>query len=393
MRHLLMQVEGGTVKSESEDSELVPADAVTRVDELTAEERQEFESERAELKQFIDGLSAADIKSGTWFTKLITHGLVTYATKTDWKYFEEQYPGVPADAIVDQRIKMAARYASLAGGLSAAAYTGAVVATIGSLSAASPITVPAAIGTLMFDLSYVTVAQLRLAHDVAVLYRVPLDVNDPADIYKLIRVAFTIKSGQVTSSSLLKVVPAFLRFLLKKFYSGSVLAAAKSLPFIGKYLLQRTVIKVALPGVGIPLAVGVNYWTTIVAGKHARAVFRNEARVIESSRRIMEPSRHPQLVLWVAWLVVNADRRITDDEALMLRHLMIDARELHQVVDEQLAQTIDLDAGDVWRRIDGVDGDLNDVIEASRRVATIDGEVNELEQAVLDQIAERCRRG
>ena len=34
--------------------------------------------------------------------------------KVDWQYFQEKYKGVPADSIVDQRIKMAARYASKA---------------------------------------------------------------------------------------------------------------------------------------------------------------------------------------------------------------------------------------------------------------------------------------
>jgi hypothetical protein len=45
---------------------------------------------------------------------------------------------------VDQRIKMAARYAALEGGLSASAYSAAVVATLGSAGGASPVMLPAA---------------------------------------------------------------------------------------------------------------------------------------------------------------------------------------------------------------------------------------------------------
>ncbi|MGP2440187.1 hypothetical protein [Streptomyces sp. JW3] len=62
-------------------------------------------------------------------------------------------------------------------------------------------------------------------------------------------------------------------------------------------LLQRNVIKIGIPLVGVPLSVLLNRYTTLVAGRHARAVFRNEARVIELAEGISERSRHPQLML------------------------------------------------------------------------------------------------
>jgi hypothetical protein len=88
---------------------------------------------------------------------------------------------------------MAARYAA---GLSAGACSAAIAATPGSLGGASPATVPAAAATMMADVAFITRLQLRLAYDVAVLYRVPLDLSDPDDMWKLIRVAFTIKRGR-----------------------------------------------------------------------------------------------------------------------------------------------------------------------------------------------------
>jgi hypothetical protein len=85
------------------------------------------------------------------------------------------------------------RYAA---GLSAGACSAAIAATLGSLGGASPATVPAAVATMMADVAFITRLQLRLAYDVAVLYRVPLDLSDPDDMWKLIRVAFTIKRGR-----------------------------------------------------------------------------------------------------------------------------------------------------------------------------------------------------
>jgi hypothetical protein len=369
-----------------------PVDAVDADGDDDAD-REAVEHERAELREFIKDLSADDIKSGGWFTKLINQAVRSYTEKVDWQYFQERYAGVPADAIVGQRIKMAARYAALEGGLSAGAYTAAIAATIGSLGGASPATVPAAVATMMVDVAFITRLQLRLAYDVAVLYRVPLDLDDPDDMWKLIRVAFTIKSGEMAREGVAKAVPPLIvRPLIKRYYSRGVLAAAKGLPFVGKFLLQRNVIKVGIPVVGVPLAVVLNRYTTVLAGRHAQAVFRNEARVIELAEGLSERSQHPQLMLWVAWLVIMADRKVADDEALLIRHLVRLARDQHQVVDGQLAHLVDIDPAEVWRRLDAESGDLDDILDAASRVATVDGAVNELERAVISELRDRCRR-
>ncbi|MFE3591545.1 hypothetical protein ACFXOY_29025 [Streptomyces niveus] len=366
-----------------------PSDAVGTDNDDT--DRKVVEQEQAEIREFVKGLSADDIKSGNWFTKLSAHALNSYTNKVDWQYFEKRYAGVPADAVVDQRIKMAARYAALEGGLSAGAYTAAVAATIGSLGGASPATVPAAVATLMVDVAFITRLQLRLAYDIAVLYRVPLDLSDPDDMWKLIRVAFTIKGGEVVRGSVVKAVPAIVRPVIKRFYSKAVLTAAKGLPFVGKFLLQRNVIKIGIPVVGVPLAVVLNRYTTLLAGRHAQAVFRNEARVIELAENLNRQSRHPQLMLWVAWLVIAANQKITDDETLLMRHLVRLVREQHQVVDEQLAHLVDLDPTEVWRRIDAEPGDLSDILDVADRVATVDGAANAREKAVISELGDRCR--
>ncbi|GAA2521573.1 hypothetical protein GCM10010423_12890 [Streptomyces levis] len=355
-------------------------------------DRKVVEQEREEIKEFVKGLSANDIKSGNWFTKLIAQAMNSYTEKVDWQYFQERYEGVPADAIVDQRIKMAARYAALEGGLSAGAYSAAIIATLGSLGGASAATVPAAVATMMVDVVFITRLQLRLAYDISVLYRVPLDVSDPEDMWKLIRVSFTIKSGEVVREGVLKAVPALVRPVIKRFYSKAVLSAAKGLPVVGKFLLQRNVIKVGIPVVGVPLAVVLNRYTTLLAGRHAQAVFRNEARVIETAEGLTKRSRHPQLMLWVAWLVIRAERKIADDEALLMRHLVRLVREQHEVVDEQLAQLVDVDPAEVWRRLDAEPGDLSDVVDAAERVATVDGPLTTREKAVIAELRQRCHR-
>ncbi|MEO3748406.1 hypothetical protein [Plantactinospora sp. B5E13] len=353
--------------------------------------REAVERERADLREFIKGLSPDDVKSGDWFTKLVAQALNSYTNKVDWQYFQEKYKGVPADGIVGQRITTASRYAAIEGGLSAGAYSAAVAATIGSAGGASPLALPAAAATLMVDLTYITQLQLRLAYDISVLYRVPLDLSDPDDMWKLIRVAFTIKSGELVREGLTKSVPFVVRPLLKRFYSRGVLTAAKGLPIVGKYLLQRNVIKVGIPLVGIPLTVVLNRYTTLLAGRHARAVFRNEARVIELAERLSGRSQCPQLMLWVAWLVITADNKISEDETLLMKHLVRIVHDQHQLVDDQLANVVDIDPGDVWKRLDAESGDLTELPEVADRVATVDGDITAREREVIAELQDRCR--
>ncbi|PZF09110.1 hypothetical protein [Curtobacterium sp. MCLR17_034] len=357
--------------------------------DATEEERAAVEHEREELKDFVRSLTGDDIKSGNWFSKLLSNALGAYTQKVDAAYFQERYKGVPADAIVDQRIKMAARYAAIEGGISAGAYTAAMVATLGTLGGASPLTLPAAGVTLLVDVAYIARLQLHLAYDIAVLYGVPIDVDDPDDLWKLIRVAFTIRGAQAVSEGVVKAVPALVRPLIKAFYSKGVLAAARGLPVVGKFLLQRNVIKIGIPIVGVPLSVAINYYSTVVAGKHARAVFRNDARVDETATTAVSKSDHPRSMLWVAWMTVLADGKITDDEALFMRKLVEQLHDQHDLTDDQFANVIDLDVEDVWRRLDGETGDLADLIDVAVKTAEIDGSVHRLETVVLEELRER----
>lgn len=76
-------------------------------------------------------------------------------------------------------------------------------------------------------------------------------------------------------------------------------------------------------------------------------VGKNDARVIELAENLSERSQHPQLLLWVGWLIIMADRKIADDEALLIRHLVRSVKDRHEVVDEQLARAVDIDSAEL----------------------------------------------
>ena len=367
------------------------AELISIEEKVSEDDKAVVESDLKGIRAFVSGLSADDIKSGDWFARLLAVSLPLYAKKVDAAYFKEKYKGLPADAIVARRITLATRYAAIEGGLSSGAYTIAVASTIGSLGGASPITVPAAVTSMMVDIAYTTQLQLQLAYDVSVLYGLPIDVEDPEDLWKLIRVAFMVKGGELVREGGMKAVPALVRPLIKRFISGRTLAAARSLPVVGQHLLQRNIIKIGIPLVGVPLAVVLNRWTTKVAGEHAKKVFRAEAQTIEITQQVMEDVDDAGLALWTGWFTI-CDGKISERESLFMSCLTKVARDQHGVVDNELEQVIDLTATRFWRRVDqAVDAGtglavLTDVAIAA---AEIDGGMTRHEKQVVRELRRR----
>jgi hypothetical protein len=361
-------------------------------EEPTETDRAKVRSELGKLKDFAAGVSLDDLRRGDWFARLLRYSLDQYSHEVDAAYFQAKYPQLPPDAVVAARIQLAARYASIEGGLSAGAYTGAVAATIGSGGGASPLTLPAAGVSFVLDLLYLSHLQLRLAYDIAVLYRVPLDLQDPEDLWKLIRIAFAIKSGEAGREAISKGVPVLVRPVLNKIFSGSSLTAARSLPVVGRYLLQRNVIKFAIPAVGVPLSMAVNYWSTKVAGSHAVRLFGSEARIAEAARRMVTSTSHHGELLWVLWMVIKADALVHESERLLLKRVtaMVSDLDSELAAITDLGSTLDHDQEKMWSRLAAVSGDLRPLYDAGVVAAAADGKINVNELKVLRKLADCC---
>lgn len=355
----------------------------------------EIKAELGRLQRLARGLRLDEVRDGTWFSRMLKHTLDGYVDTVDAAYFRDKYPGLPADAVVQARIDLAARNASIEGGLSAGAYTGLVAATLGSGGGASPLTLPGAGASFVVDLLFVSQLQLRLAYDIAVLYRVPLDLQDPEDLWKLIRVAFVIKGGEATRGLVGKGAPALVRPVLQRIYSRGTLAAARSLPVVGKYLLQRNVVKFAIPAVGVPLSAGVNYWSTRSAGAYARTLFRGEAAIVEAARRMTERTAHPAELLWVLWMVIKADGLVHENERLLLKHVTGLLRDpgSEMVALTELQATVNLQRDKVWALLEAAEGDLRPLYEAGIDAAAVDGKINVNELTVLRKLARHCLVG
>lgn len=379
-----------------EPTETSDEDVMAKEFAASEEEKNYVKREVARIREFVSNLSMDDLKSGDWFTKLLAFSLNQYVTQVDAEYFKEKYPNLPPDAVVDARIKMAANYAAIEGAISSSAYTGAVAATIGSGGGASPLTLPAGGVSFVVDLSYTSYLQLRMTHDISVLYGVPLDLNDPDDTWKLVKLAFSIKVGETAGGAVMRGLPAFLRPIVRRVFSGSTLAALKSLPGVGKHLLQRNIIKFTIPGVTIPMTTAVNRWTTKTAGMRAKILLRREAQIIEASQRIVDHAENVEAVLAALWWIINIDKTVQDEERLLLHYLTVSAEqstdndEEYQHYIESFKRQIEVDEDDLWARISQISEDgAPKLYRAAVIASAVDGRISKQELELLELLAER----
>jgi hypothetical protein len=359
----------------------------------TEEEKKIVAAQIEQTKEFVSGLSIDDLNNGDWFPRLLTVAVANYATKVDAEYFRKKYPDLPVDAIVDQRIRMAARYAGIGGFLSSSAYTAAVAGTIGTLGGASPLTISAGAASFGIDIIYTTRLQLQTAYDISVLYGVPINLDDPDDMWKLVKIAIGIKAGEVGTNAISKAAPAYVRRILQKHYSGSLLAAARSLPVIGKYLLKRNVIKFAIPAVGVPVTTAVNFWTTKQAGTHAKKVLRHEVKIAEAANNVVANTTDQGTLLWVMWLVMRSDADLNEEETLLYHYVSKKIRKTGQFEAElnDIQSSVVLDDEKAWSIIAASEEPGHLLYRAGLLASAVDGKMTPEKIKTLKKLAEAIK--
>lgn len=361
------------------------------------QERSVVEKELSAIRSEISGESfqdlSNDVKSGDWFAKLLASSLKTYTDKATPEFFAKKYPGLPPDAVVDRQVALAQRYAGISGGLTASAYTAAVATTIGSAGGTSPLTVPAAFTAFTVDLFYLTRLQLRLAYDTSVIYGKRVDIDDPEDLYDLLRVAFGIKATEMAASAINRAAPEVVRLGVKSAAKGTTLASLKTLPLIGKHLLQRNMIKVAIPVVGIPLAVGLNVWSTGAVASTARQIYRDKALSDEKARRFVDYSADDGLLVSVVWAAIRADRATTPEEMLLLKDMVRFADETEGLDTARGDLGVDLDVESLFVRAAALRQEERDnLFEAALLAVTIDRKLHKQEKEFLERLAAAINR-
>ena len=356
--------------------------------DLRGRVRQELDK----LKGLAERVSLEEIRQGDWFPELLKFSLDQYVQDVGAENFTTLYPGLSPQAMVAARIDLAARYASIEGALMAGAYNGALAATVGSRGAAAAVTMPAAGASFVLDLLFMSSQQLRLAYDIAVISGVPLDLDDPEDLWRLTQVAFVIKGRAGRWEALAQRAPSLVRPVLLNIVTGDASVAPKSLPAMGRLLLQRHLLKFAIPGVGLPLSIAVNPWLATMTGNQATALFRREARILGTARRITGQAVDHSELLWVLWLIVKADGVVHDNERLLLKHVAALVGDLNSELSAlaELDLALDFDHRPTATIPAFGSQDKEALYRAGVAAAAVDGSIDVNELSRLEKIAAHC---
>lgn len=235
----------------------------------------EVKEELAQAKQLSQQFSIEEFKSGEWFFRLILMVKGSYERNARAAYFQQKYPDLSPDEIADKLISVTVRYATIAGGVSGVATSANEIMTISSAGLAWSLFV----GSVGAEMVYLARVQMRLILDLAVIYDIQLDPEDPEDVLLVFGYALGVAPADALGQLLQISGRAVTKDAVRKYISKSTLKTVQELgQKIGLKILQRSIIKFAIPVASVAISSSYNYTSTKAIGKVAKNHFKNRGK-------------------------------------------------------------------------------------------------------------------
>ncbi|MBI1281093.1 MAG: hypothetical protein GC179_23405 [Anaerolineaceae bacterium] len=270
---------------------------------------------RAELQsaqETAKSLNADDLKNGDWFLQILRMTISSYDRNARAVYFLQKYPGIHPDEIADRLISLATRYATLAGGIAGAAITANEIAALSTFGA----TIALFVTTVGAEMIYLARLQMRLILDLSVVYDIQLDADDPEDMMVIMYYALGIVPTDIVGKGIAKTAVEGSQTLIKTYISKDTLKSLQTAGRqVGMKILQRDILKLAVPVVSTAVGGTYNYITTIGVGKTAKSHFKNRNGVSDELRRLISRQNIYDLVFPAAVMyMANVDGKYSVEE-------------------------------------------------------------------------------
>jgi tellurite resistance protein len=262
-------------------------EAQSRAEFDSAEIRSNILAEINDLKATAQAFGWDAVKNGTWFNQFLSACLGGYHERVikqgGESYLRGKYPGLPTEAIAGKLCEMAEQTAAIAGSLSGAAASGAVL-TAGA-------GIPAAITAVMAEVLFTIRLQLRLVYDLHLVYGIPLDAKDPEDLLGIFAVVYGVKLAEAGGIGAKAFGPEVMRAHLYRMINGNTKAIQEAVkrvmgPRIARHVTQKGILKTAVPVVGVAISAGWNFTATRLMGSRVRQEVRIKAALREEVSRL-----------------------------------------------------------------------------------------------------------
>ncbi|MED4012946.1 hypothetical protein P4606_19840 [Priestia aryabhattai] len=263
-------------------------------------EKKNLDSIKSQINQFkmmFKENPVEEIKSGSWFTKILQLVLED-SRNLSAEYFVRKYIGLDKESIARRLIKTTSNYTAITGGLAGAAASAAELSTLvsggWSLAAAGAV--------LIGEISYITYLQLKLIYEISVIYNAKLDRNDPEDLITIFWYSLGINKWEEASNAILKAGPRSTEYLGRKALRSGLRKSIQNV--VGKLggqklarkITEKALLKFIVPGINIPIAASVNKVFTKKLGNNAVKTFKRRSITLESIDKLKKFDRHFQLL-------------------------------------------------------------------------------------------------
>jgi len=232
-----------------------------------------------EATEWIKEIGWPAFMNGEWLLILVKRSFKAYYINSNARFYRRKYPRLDDNAIIKKLITVAAKNAAIFGSITGAAVSIDEIMALVVVLPSGGLNLPAQFGVAATALAAEAVVlvriQLHLIANIAKLLDVPLDPDDPEDILLILQFAFGGAIAEQAGKLAAKTAGAATKTFIKKKLSGETLAVLKKLGArLGVKILQRSIIKYAVPLVSSVVGGTWNYLATTKVGGVAVGHFR-----------------------------------------------------------------------------------------------------------------------
>jgi uncharacterized protein (DUF697 family) len=211
------------------------------------------------------------IKDGEWLPRLIQKSFRNFFERSNVEYFQKKYRTTDPDKIATKLISVAAKNAAIVGAITGATVSAdeiTAIVTAGGYGLTLPANVAIAVVLGSTEAIALVRLQLHLVANLAKLYGVVLDGDDPEDILTILAFALGGSAAEAAGKVGMKVGGQSAGKFAKAFFAKEVLEFFKKLgKRLGVKVLQRTIVKYTIPIASIFIGTSWNYIATKAIGR------------------------------------------------------------------------------------------------------------------------------
>ena len=276
--------------------------------------------ELEDAKTIAKTLNFEEVKSGEWFIKLLQQVVRAYDRNARAAYFQKKYPGLSPDEIADILTSVTVKYATIAGAITGVAATANEIAAVSSVG----LTAALFVGSIGAEMLYLSNIQMRLVLDMSVLYDLQLDTEDPEDILLIFGYALGVAPAEALGKGLQVAAREGTKSAVKKVFSKATLEAVqKFAQRLGIKILQRTIIKYAVPIASAAVGSGYNYIATKSVAQISKAHFKNRGKVTDELRAVISKQNIYDLAIpAAAMFMAQVDGNVSPKEKELYRAML-----------------------------------------------------------------------